>query len=359
MVCNPKREVVYTAGGGTTHPLICCIRSSVLVTSFQLDNILELMMRLAIAFFVLVSHGPFCAGQEDPENFVAVSRPAIHASNEFKVQITGEGKITRDEFLASLERVFEKLDMNSDHQLDSFEYSMPGLIPPADANLDGVLSVNEYRNHQVRQFSHLNIPTGISMVGNPEASLATESDNSVLSSINGGATLQMSPELLEQNGIVALALHYEVAGVSKAFRQPVLNFSKKIKIPLAEVLDLSCGTVNWSPYKEQGLVGTGDKFLVDKAEQWGRTEYVLRVDDKVIGMVGIIGSNSMFNPRYHGNAMAQLSLDEGSLFLNVLPPVEGSGGAAFRVIVAPVNEQQKPAFRFLLGSADLVPQPDR
>ena len=46
---------------------------------------------------------------------------------------------------------------------------------------------------------------------------------------------------------MALALNYDVTGVTKAFNQPVLDFDKKIAIPLTEVLDLSCGTVNWAP----------------------------------------------------------------------------------------------------------------
>ena len=100
------------------------------------------------------------------------------------------------------------------------------------------------------------------------------------------------------------------------------------------------------------MVGAGSKFLVNTKEQWGRTEYILRVDDKVIGMVGVIGSNSMINPRYLGEAQAFLGLDDGRLFVNILPPIEGSGGTSFRVFIAPIEESQKKTFRFLIGSAD-------
>lgn len=315
-------------------------------------------MRLATAFIVLLSHCLFCAGQGDAECPVTISKRTIHALNKFKMRITGDGKLTRENFLASLERTFEKLDKNKDRQLDSLEYSMWGLISSADADLDGVVSVNEYRKYHGRQFNHLNIPRGVAIGGKTLAPLSAESNDHVFSWKKGGATFEKSPELWEQNGIIALTFHYEVTGVSKAFKHSVLDFRKKITIPVAEVLDLSCGDVNWSPFKEQGLVGTGDGFLVDRDEQWGRTEYVLRVDDKVIGMVGVIGSNSVLNPRYSGEAAASLGLDDGLLFLNVLPPVEGRGGAAFRVIVAPIDEHQKPAFRFLLGSADPVQQPE-
>ncbi|MCP4194174.1 MAG: hypothetical protein GY768_26485 [Planctomycetaceae bacterium] len=308
-------------------------------------------MRLTIAFFVLLSHCPFCAGQEDRENPVAVSRGKKHASHKSKLQITAEGKITRDEFQASLDRTFDKLDRNSDRQLNSLEDSMPALIPPADTNMDGVLSADEYRKYHSRRFDHLNIPTGTAMVGNLVAPLPTESEEQVLNPKNGGANLQMSPELWEQNGIIVLALNYEVTEVTKAFNQPVLDFSKKISIPPTEVLDLSCAK-DWEPYKEQGLVGAGNQFFVNTKEQWGRTEYILRVDDKVIGLVGVIGSNSIMNPRYLGEAKAFLGLDDGRLFVNILPPIEGSGGTSFRVIIAPIEESQKKTFRLLIGSAD-------
>ena len=154
-------------------------------------------MRLTIAFFLLLAHCRFCAGQEDRENPVAVSRGTIHASHKSKLQITGEGKITRDEFQASLDKTFDKQDRNSDRQLSSLEYSMSALIPPADTNMDGVISANEFRKYHSQRFHHLNIPTGTATVGNTVAPLSTESEEQVLNPKNGGATLQMSPELLE------------------------------------------------------------------------------------------------------------------------------------------------------------------
>ncbi|MDF1842188.1 MAG: hypothetical protein P1U77_12190 [Rubripirellula sp.] len=311
----------------------------------------------AIFLFVLVSHGEFSVAQETSGSSVANSRHAEYAIHKFRLRITERGKLTDDDFLTSLDSAFGKLDRNSNRLLDSAEYSISGLIPSPDKNLDGVLSMDEYRTYHGQRFKQLNVPTGLPMVPRAVVPLSADSSAAALHTESGDADLQMTPELWEQNGIIALAFNYEVTGVSKVFSQPVLNVGKQVVIPVAEVLDLSCGTVDWSPYTEQGLVGAGNDFIVDSGGQWGRTEYVLRVEDEVVAMVGVIGSNSFVNPRYVGQAISRLYLEDGRLMLNILPPVEGSGGAAFRVIVAPIDDQQKSSFRFLLGSAGAVRQP--
>ncbi|MGB0596545.1 MAG: hypothetical protein ACPGLY_07650 [Rubripirellula sp.] len=311
----------------------------------------------AIFLFVLVSHGEFSVAQETSGSFVANSRSAGYAIHKFRLRITEREKLADDEFLTSLERAFERLDRNSNRLLDSAEYLILGLVPSPDTNHDGVLSMDEFRAYHGQRFKRLNVPAGIPMVTRAVVPLSAESSAEALNTQGGGVDLQMTPELWEQNGIIALAFNYEVTGVSKVFSQPVLNVGKQVVIPVAEVLDLSCGTVDWSPYADQGLVGAGNDYIVDIGDQWGRTEYVLRVEDEVVAMVGIIGSNSLVNPRYVGQAVPRLYLEDGSLLLNILPPVEGSGGSAFRVIVAPIDDQQKLAFRFLLGSAGAVRQP--
>lgn len=310
----------------------------------------------AIFLFVLVSHSEFSVAQETSGSSVANSRPAEYAIHKYRLRITERGKLA-DDFLTSLDRAFERLDRNSNRLLDSAEYSISGLVPSPDTNLDGVLSLDEFRSYHGQRFKRLNVPAGIAMVARAVVPLSAESSAEALNTEGGGVDLQMTPELWEQNGIIALALNYEVTGVSEVFNQPVLNVGKQVVIPVAEVLDLSCGTVDWSPYTDQGLVGAGNDFIVDIGDQWGRTEYVLRVEDEVVAMVGVIGSNSVMSPRYFGQAIARLCLVDGRLLLNVLPPIEGSGGSAFRVIVAPIDDQQKSAFRFLLGSGGAVRQP--
>ena len=72
----------------------------------------------------------------------------------------------------------------------------------------------------------------------------------------------------------------------------------------------------------------------------------------MIGVLGIIGSNSVKNPPDLGEAAAFLKLSDGRLLVSILPLIKGRGGTAFRVFIAFIEGRQKKMFRLMLGSAN-------
>ena len=131
----------------------------------------------------------------------------------FRLQPTASGKVTDDEFVARLQRVFETLDKNGDKALTSGEYPDANLIKDADTDNDGVLSTKEFRVFHGRRFDKLNIPKGIA------------------TSRVGDVTVRVTHEISEQHGVVAFVLNFDVTGVARNLRCRLHTWVKRSRCP--------------------------------------------------------------------------------------------------------------------------------
>ena len=269
-----------------------------------------------------------------PSEAISDDGRPFRPSTDVNQATTSEG--TSVAAMAFLDRIFRQHDRNGDGRLSAAEYPFRALFAETERNGSDTVTITEFKNRCRKRFQAVNLPGGLIPLIPPE-----------------NLKMRSTTRMKHFDGLIAWVFDIEVKDVEDRFRFALADLGANMKIPLAEILDLDCGTVNWGPDADKKMVGAGAGFRINLEDLTGRAEYVLRKDGKVVGMVGLIGDAGYINPRHRGQAKPVVGLSgDGQLMIDILPPFEGRGGALFRVFLCPLDDAELATFRIMVASSE-------
>ena len=274
------------------------------------------------------------------------------ASKPRSGELKGTQKDSVKAFREAIQQIFLSTDGNQDGFLEIEEFAYQPQFGKADLNRDGRLSTEEFREHYLAKFIRLNLPKGL----NPKLG-----QFSFLHTANGVTQITMHQELLERNGMISLEMNINFryftgirAKDPKAaphqdpspdlelpFQINLVDLGKSARFPPMENRKLD--EISWKKQQLTGIAGRGDQFLINLDKQRGRQEQTVRVNGRLAGMLGQVASKP--------HPEVELIVEQGRIVLKV-PRTPQLDGSTLRILVMPIDPEEKPAFRQIVATAE-------